>query len=86
MKHRKKPCKTYQKITIFIKRKVSTPVLRLPVTVQYSPSATQITFEESESLLKSRNENMIEQRRQERFENMEKRRKERLEDFKKLNL
>ena len=39
-----------------------------------------------ESWLKSQNESMIEQRRQERLEDRKKRRQERLEDIKKLNL
>ena len=74
--------RTIKRITKFLERKVSTAVMPVPVTVQ----TTQITFQEFESLLRIQNESMIEQRRQERLEDMEKRRQERLEDIKKLNL
>ena len=88
MKHRSpaKLIRSIKRITKFLERKVSTSVLPVPVTVQDPPAATQITFKEFESWLKSQNESMIEQRRQERLEDREKRRQERLEDIKKLNL
>ena len=84
MKHRSpaKLIRSIKRITKFLERKV----LPVPVTVQDPPQTTQITFQEFEYLLRIQNESMIEQRRQERLEDMEKRRQERLEDLKKLNL
>ena len=78
--------RSIKRITKFLERKVSTSVLSLPVTIQDTLPATQITFREFESLLKSQNERLLEQRRQERLDDMEKRTQERLEDLKKLSL
>ena len=88
MKHRSpaKLIRSIKRVTKFLERKVSTAVLPVPVTVQDPPQTTQITFQEFEYLLRIQNESMIQQRRQERLEDMEKRRQERLEDLKKLNL
>ena len=70
-----------------MERKISTSVLSLPVTVQdCTPPATQVTFQEFETVLKSINEKLLEQRRRERLEDMEIRRQEQLEDLKKLNI
>ena len=65
---------------------INTSVMSLPVKLQDTPPATQITFHEFESVLKSQNEKLLEQRRQDRLTDMGKRRQERLEDMKKLNL
>ena len=54
--------------------------------IPLQPPATQITFQEFESVLKCQNEKLLGQRRQERLKDMGKKRQERLEDIKKLNL